>query len=756
MRAATILFFIALLTPGIAYAQGGPFECKTPASPDKPPVSFTGPFSLDPKLSYISGNVVINCDGTRIEADRIEWTDKTVVATGDVLIAQDGLRVNAERAELDRVTKMGVFYQAVGTARLSNGEAVQSMFGSLEPEVMFVAEKLERIGPRTYRLTNGMFSTCVQANPRWVMTGSSGTVVLDEHAVMKNLTLKVKSVPVMYLPYMYVPLKRDTRKTGFLIPQYSTGGVRGWGFSNGFFLTLGDSQDATFYYDWFSKGYQGGGGEYRYVASPTSNGRIQYYMSDEENRLASDGTIERAGRQSYDVRGDISQALPRGFRLNGRVNYMSDITTQQLYQQNIYEQSRRDRNLVLQVNGNLTRRLRIAATTEQQDYFVGGTVARKGALPRVELWLAGSGLRPSGPLQKVYFSARGETAYRDVRPNLALPEFDRNLWRFDGQGDVNVPLSNYPWLTVNGRAYWRVTNWQETLDPLTGSPVDVPLTRNLFNLHADISGPKLEREFATPNLKYSQKFRHTMEPWVSVDYLSPFNQRNQVIQLDPMIDQLVGGTTQIAYAYINRLYAKIGDDPSPREILSVTLSQSWYSNAQAGAIDPNYPVASINTYSPINFRVVSSPVDDIRADFQVYVDSTTRRVQSYSARGFLRPQNGERLEISGGWSLRPIIGNFTTPGIASHFIDASTTFRLMNGKIEGMYSLNYDIKNNGLVQQRMRGFYGAQCCGIAIDYQMMNVSQYQLQGTPRDRRLAVTFTLAGLGAFTAPLGAFGR
>ena len=757
--AAPLLALVAFLSmPAIAYAQAGPFQCKTPATPEKPRVLFDD-LSSDSKKVVLSGHVVVNCDGTSIYADKIEWDDKTVVATGDVLVIQDGLRVNAERVEMDRQTKMGIFYQAVGTARLTNAEAQKPMFGEMEPEIMFFAEKLERIGQKTYKLTNGMFSTCVQPNPRWQMTGSSGTVVLDEHAVMKNLALKVKGVPVMYLPYLYVPLKKEKRATGFLIPQYSTSGVEGWGLSNAFFLVLGRSQDATFYYDWRSKGFQQGGVEYRYVATQSSGGNARYFLTDEQDRFASDGTLERAGRRSYRVDGDIRQRLPNGFTLHGFTNFQSDITTQQLYQQNLFEQSRRDRNIVVQVNGNLTTRLRLMATAEQRDWFTGVGIARRSALPRADLWFAGKRLQEKGPLDKVYFGASGQAAYIDDRPNLEDPSRDRSLFRMDASSSLQAPLSNKDWLAVNSRMDWRITNWSESLDPATQQPVPIALTRNLLTFHGDVKGPLLERDFLTPNNGYAEKFKHVIEPSVAVDYLTPFNELNRVIKLDSNIDSLVGGTASISYSLVNRLWAKVrgpNDTSERREILSAGISQTWYSNAQAGAIDPNYPVPRATSFSALSFIVASSPFDDLRGQFRMYVNQQTRRVESYRAAADFSPRGGERFRIAGGWSLRPLQANLTTPSIVSHYVDAESTVRLLRGRIEATYGFNYDIKNASLLQQRIRAYYGAQCCGLAVDYQVLNIAQYSLENTARDRRLSVTFSLAGLGAFTAPLGAFGR
>ena len=84
-----------------------------------------------------------------------------------MLVIQEGLRVNAERVEMDRRTKLGTFFTASGTARLTEQNIEKSLFGTMEPEVTFAAAKVEKTGPATYRLTEGWFTTCMQTPPRW-------------------------------------------------------------------------------------------------------------------------------------------------------------------------------------------------------------------------------------------------------------------------------------------------------------------------------------------------------------------------------------------------------------------------------------------------------------------------------------------------------------------------------------------------------------------------------------------------------------
>jgi hypothetical protein len=58
-----------------------------------------------------------------------------------------------------------------------------------------------------------------------------------------------------------------------------------------------------------------------------------------------------------------------------------------------------------------------------------------------------------------------------------------------------------------------------------------------------------------------------------------------------------------------------------------------------------------------------------------------------------------------------------------------------------------------MLQQRLTGFYNAQCCGVAVDYAVTNQRQF---GFRDDKRFSLSFTLAGVGSFTNLLGVFGN
>src|SRR5205085_8622288 len=145
-------------------------------------------------------NVRIECNDIQLFADEAElFTDiDRIRATGNVVFVSGTSRIAAERMEFNTRTKTGTFYNASGIANLENRGVERSLFGGLEPDAYFWGETVEKLGPKTYRITHGGFTTCVQPTPRWEMVANSVTLTLEKRAVLTNMVLKVKDVPVFY------------------------------------------------------------------------------------------------------------------------------------------------------------------------------------------------------------------------------------------------------------------------------------------------------------------------------------------------------------------------------------------------------------------------------------------------------------------------------------------------------------------------------------------------------------------------------
>jgi len=743
----------SILLPAISAAQASsapqePLECKAGLHRSGIHVSTitaTGE-------GLIRGRIILQCDGTQIFADEIRWDDKTAWATGDVLVIQDGLRVNAERAELDRRTKLGTFFTASGTARLTEQNLEKSLFGTMEPEVTFAAARVQKIGPKTYRLSEGWFTTCMQTPPRWEIVGSQGTITLDERVLLKNAVFRVKGIPVLYLPIIYYPIGEDDRSSGFLLPTYSRSNITGQGISTAYFWAIDRSQDSTIYYDWFSKSGQSLAADYRFVSSPRSRGNAYVYMLNEKTQFNDDGSVQRPGGRSYRVEGDTNQRLGSRFQLIARANYFSDVTTQQLYQENLYDFSKRDRNLLATIQGNFGR-TRLQAQVDQRDIYRTATqTERMGHLPKVNVWLNS---RPIGKSQ-VQWGASAEVNGIERQSNLNDPLTNRSVLRFDAQPSISAPLSSKPYLSALATASWRLTQWSDSQDPLTGTLTGTYIYRSLFEFRTEVGGPKLARTFLTPKNGYAENFKHTIEPFVSYSWLSPFDERNRIVQNDG-VDSVATGNSTLNYGIYNRIRAKVRHKDGvslSREIAAFSISQSYYTDARAAAVDTQYQSTTIGQFSNVDIRFTSAPSDRWDVRFATLIDPKTWEPATYSAGGGLRR---ELAQISARWTQSrarqaPTDDHLT---MFTHFVSTDGSFKTRDGRLGGAYVFDIDVKKRSVLNQRYRLSYNAQCCGFGVEYQITNIEHLN-QSEQFRRTFNFTFTLAGIGSFSNPMGAFGN
>ena len=756
-----------LMWPATATAQSNPFGSCGADDPFRFLGNSREPIDGRPDASRITltGPVEIVCNDLRLFADQViyETDSGHILATGNVTLEQPDLRVFAERAELNGRTKLGTFFNAFGTARIGGGSPERNMFGTQEPDVMFRGREVSRTGPTTYTLKDGAFTTCVQPSPRWEMSGSSGTIRLDRYALLRHVVLRVKDVPIFYLPAIYYPINKEDRSTGLLLPTYGTSTVRGGSISNAFFWALGRSHDATFFHDWFLKTGQGLGAEYRYIASPGSQGRANFYLLNEK-QLTPGGAVDPEGpaSRSFRIDGDMNQSLPHGFRLFASANYFTDVTSLQSYQ-NINAYSQRERSFRSTLAGSLGR-VRLTATAEQRDFFYGTEQGqRTGRAPSLNLTLTD---KPVGRT-RIYYGASAEAAYLVRQTDLANQDSNTSLWRFDGGPSIRAPLSSLPYLTATGSASWRITRWMETTDPVTQLNVPVALTRQLFDLRAQVVGPVFARVFQRPDGKYATGFKHLVEPSFSIQRTTPFLddvQFNQIVKNDYAVDYLVGGVTTIRYGLTNRLLAR---RPTPgaapgtpgslgiaREILSVEIGQSYYTDARALRGDTQYEsggegTSAKGTFSPLQITAISRPTDVASAQFRAQIDPEFRKFQSLSASGTIQ---STLLQFNAGYSKRFIIEGSPTFSFGSDYLDASTTFRTTGNGLGGTYAFNFDVANKSFLQQRIVAYLNSQCCGVSVDFQSISLP---LLGIPSDKRFGISFTLAGIGSFANPLGSFG-
>ena len=149
-----------------------------------------------------------------------------------------------------------------------------------------------------------------------------------------------------------------------------------------------------------------------------------------------------------------------------------------------------------------------------------------------------------------------------------------------------------------------------------------------------------------------------------------------------------------------------------------------------------------------------SPTDRVNGEFRTEWDPTIHTLRTLSASGTI--SNGIWFDVSAGWSMRrliPDLPDFSNPESATHYLNAATTVRTATNRLGGSYSFNYDFRRDFFLQQRILGYYNAQCCGLVLEWQTVNFQGIPGITIPQDRRFNISFSLAGIGTFSNFLGA---
>lgn len=691
---------------------------------------------------------------TKIFADRVEinLSNVTLIAEGNVVFRNPEGTISAARIELDLTKGTGIFHEANGMMSLGrNADPLQ--FGGQEPDVYFYGKTIERLGPDKYRITRGEFTTCVQPEPRWQLASGTVEINLNDYAIARNAVLRVKGFPVLYLPIVYYPIRDDERSTGFLLPTYGTSRVRGQALSNGFFWAIGRSQDATFVHDWFSRAGQGIGVEYRYVAGQQSYGDLRARRFYQRQATYVDNGVTRTIAQStsFEFTGTAVQALTSSLRARARLDYASDIVSQQLYQQDIYRASNPTRVIEGGLSGSWGA---LSAVGNYQRTEVFRTTAQSliyGSTPRVT-----AALTPQRMFGlPIYGGVAGEFArmpYRDVIGGKTVD--DRGLSKIDINPSVRVPLSGLTFLALNTNAGFRTTYYTRSND--NGKIVPEPLMRTYLSVRSDIIGPVFNKIWDTPDSEGTERRKHVIEPAFSVDYTSPIENFTRTPAVSDVSDVVVGSTLRLTYGVTNRLFSRARETAErrsgTREGLTIGIQQTYYSNTDAGRFDSTYQSAfgysRRQQLSPVMVSAKLSPTTAVETNGRLEYDISGEGLKMWSVGGGAR---GEFGSVSANYNWRHA-DKASTP---DSYLSTSGNLQFRDGRVSTSYGLSWDLARGYVVSQSLTGSYMAQCCGVQAEYQQFNYPESVGIPYPSDRRINFGFVLSGLGTFSNFFGAFG-
>src|SRR5688572_18632772 len=281
------------------------------------------------RVFVYEGNVDARIGTYRLQADKatVYEAENRVVAEGSVVFDQaDQQRITGSRAEWNYRTKTGYFENSTGFTN-------QTQDGT---RIYFTADKVEKISLDTIVATNAQITACDEDVPKWSFRARSATIKTGDRVRVKSPTIRIKNIPVFYMPYASISIKRRDRASGFLTPTFGGSGAKGFRLSTAYYQTLGRSADFTLRNDIYTSRGLGLGGDLRTRANSRSFLNLgPYTVKDRIFGHEADATHPDQGGSSFYIEG--VHYFPNGFTAAADVNITSNLAFRQVFSDNIQQ-----------------------------------------------------------------------------------------------------------------------------------------------------------------------------------------------------------------------------------------------------------------------------------------------------------------------------------------------------------------------------------------------------------------------------------
>jgi len=233
-------------------------------------------YDEDTGVAVAEGNVELALGTRSMRADRVRYDSTTGEAdlSGKVRYKDADEEFAFERITINLDSETGILYN--GTIRISSSN------------YLIASQKVEKTGKSSFLIEKGMLTTCpCDPDPDWMFEVRRARVTLDQYAIGKDITFRIRGVPVLWLPWGAFPVKL-TRQSGLLLPSFSSNRSRGYALQVPYYQVINRWSDATVTLDAMSRRGYRPEAEYRFVLNPESEGalRATYFQDrvEQQNR----------------------------------------------------------------------------------------------------------------------------------------------------------------------------------------------------------------------------------------------------------------------------------------------------------------------------------------------------------------------------------------------------------------------------------------------------------------------------------------
>ncbi len=714
------------------------------------------------EIVLMTGNAQITYGDVVVIADRATYNTITddLLAEGNVYFEQQGQRIVADRIEINYKTRRGTIINPTAFTNTTPDKTT----------LVLDATRADKINLDTYTLEDARLTACQEAVPKWSFTAKRARVRLDHRAKVYNALLRIKNVPVFYLPYASISISKKDRSSGFLLPSSGASSIRGRTLGLAYYQTLGRSADVLLRTDIFTKRGVGMGFDFRARTNETSKVNFGSFLVFD--RLFGEKGVDQGGSSFY---ADAVHNFKNGFVAIADVNITSSFAFRQVFSDNILSAISPEERSLFIVNKNWRSFSFNAQFGEQSSFigefdkngnFVSDQIVKVRKFPSIELNKRATQISERIPFYFSFDSAlegvrRSETSSNQFR--LKTPSV---VQRLDFAPRITFPLKSFAGFTVTPSLGLRSTFYSDSLDPVSRQVTGQNLFRNYADFHVDVRPTALAKVFRHKDGE--AWFKHIIEPFIEYRRIEGIDEFDRTLRVDER--DIVAETNEVAVGISNSFLVKRspgeGQAPQTHEFLNLTLTQKYFFDPTFGGAlregerNQFFPINTLAGFafgairrdmSPLNVRARIRPTQNVFADVRLNYDT-----KFHDLRDFIVGAGVTKgiFSISQSWfyTRRIAVDQFkfdpsTLPG---NQMDLSAFVGNPAKGPYGGFTISYDLRdkffNGGTRERRLINLTTS--AGWAWDCCSFNVQTITFNAGIRDEsRIVFAFTLKGIGSF---------
>jgi LPS-assembly protein len=652
---------------------------------------------------------------------------------------------------------------------------------------------VEKVSLDTIVATNVQVTACDEDIPKWSFHANKARIKTGDRVRVYSPKLRLKDVPVFYLPYASVSLKPRDRASGFLTPTLGGSGAKGFRLSTAYYQTLGRSADFTFRSDIYTSRGLGFGADLRTRANSRSYLNAGFYaVKDRIFGPAADAAHPDQGGSSLYVEG--VHYFKNGFTAVSDVNITSNLAFRQVFSDNIQQAISPEETSQVFVNKdhneysyNFLARTQVTSLTNAR--------IRIRQLPSVSIDKR-PGIVSFFKSLPLYFSFTGNAdgvSRKETVEDLALFISDVGgnpivspsmVQRLDLHPRFELPLSFAGW-SVTASGAGRVTFYSNSLDPATRDVLSRNVTRSYGEFELDVRPPAFAKDFRRGDGSFF--FRHVIEPYFVYRRIAGINNFDRLIRFD--YSDAIADTNEIEFGIANRFFTRrstenVSDVPvsengrerpqlssQPYEALTITLRGKYFFDPFfGGALIPGqrnqfFPINTLSgfvyggvprRFSPLNVEARYRPRRSLFVDVRSDLDTRGGGLRSLSTTfGVTRSliEVFQSFYYTRAIELVPSLARFADArGFEAGTLRGSqwSPSVFLGNRERGLFggaSFFFDFQkrpgrgDSSLINSTITLGHSWDCCAVTTQFSTWNV------GLRKENRVVFSFRLNGIGSF---------